>query len=293
LAECADGRRALASALALLLVAPTAALADPPTLDTLYGLPVKDAAAVALGPGPETFVERSPWNSIPPNYVLNTTKLFGMSFFSRPVRIAPGVCAVTLGWVTFDTAPAPDASAEARASVEKLAYGQKPLRWLGFGRSRRYFAAGPAPAVPLKPGAKAESPPPEALAADSCDNPVSARKTFEASSPKAAASAVVLLRRAISSAQGRGRLAFRVRCGDDDEACTDARARLGMLKLQEITAIRTGPCPEADAAGAECLGLEVDDETLGRNEYWNVTITAGPAGKLRAVDLQAVIPPVV
>ncbi|HVT57109.1 MAG TPA: hypothetical protein VHR45_01810 [Thermoanaerobaculia bacterium] len=298
-------------ALALLMaVAPAAALANPPTLDALYRLPVKDAASIALGPGPEEFVERSPWNAIEPNYVLNSIHLFGMSFFTRPERIGASVCAVTLGSVTFDTAPTPGASADEKAA-EKLPYGQRPLRWVRVDRSRRYFAAGPAPAVPLIPGAKPKAPSEAALTPESCENPVSARNIFDAPSPEAAISAVTQLKAAISAAKGRSHLFFAltIRCDNGGRPCADARARLAALKPQALWAVRTKPCPEVDAAATDCVTLQVDDETLGggearsdqdrlehpfgpNGEYWDVTIATGSDGKLRAVHLWDKCPPV-
>lgn len=288
--------RMLGRTLAFLMVAaPAAALADPPTLDALYDLPVKDAAGRALGPGPEEFVERSPWNGIEPNYVLNTVHLFGMSFFTRPERIGMGVCAVTLGSVTFDTAPAPEVSADEKAAAEKLPYGQRPLRWVRSDRLRRYFAAGPAPAVPLRPGAKPAVPSEAALAPESCENPVSARKIFDAPSPEAAISAVTRLKAAISAAKGRSRLSFAltIRCDNRGRPCADARARLAALRPQALWAVRTGPCSEVDAAATDCVTLQVDDETLGGSEYWDVTIATGSDGKLRAVRLWDFMPPVI
>jgi hypothetical protein len=39
--------------------------------------------------------------------------------------------------------------------------------------------------------------------------------------------------------------------------------------------------------------LQVDDETLGGSEYWDVTIATGSDGKLRAVRLWDFMPPVI
>lgn len=286
------GIRLLAVTLAAL---PTAALADPPTLDGLFSLPVKDAAALALGPGPEAFVERSPWNSIQPSLMLNDAHLFGMSFFTRGERIGPGVCAVTLGQVEFDTDPPPKASPDEKAAAAKVPFGQKPLRWVNINRSRRYFAAGPAKAVPLTPGAKPAPLSPAALALDSCDNPVSGRSIFDAPSQDVAISAVTGLTAAISAAGGERPLPFELTsdCGQG-AACPDARARLAALKPQAIWAVSLGSCTDIPTA-TECSSLQVDDPSLTGfgNEYWIVTIAKGPDQKLRAVRLEHAIPPVI
>ncbi len=53
-------------------------------------------------------------------------------------------------------------------------------------------------------------------------------------------------------------------------------------------------CDKAEAVVAECVSLQIDDETLKGfgNEYWDVTIATGRDGKLRAVRLSQVSPPV-
>lgn len=287
-------RTAVWSLAVLAVAAPAVAVADPPTLDGLYALSVADAAALSLGPGPEVFVERSPWNGIEPNYVMNTVHLFGMSFFTRPQHIAPGACAVTLGFVTFDTSAAPEASEAQKAAIDKLPYGRKPLRWVRFWRAPRYFAAGPAPAAPLKPGGKPEPPAAAALAPDSCENPVSARKLFDAPSPEAAAAAIDRLDSVIAAAKGRGglRFALTVDCAGVRHACPDARAALAALEPQQIWAYRSS-CSDVDPAAANCVDLQIDDPGLGGTEYWDVTIEAGADGKVRAVRLADVVPPVV
>lgn len=286
------GVRALA---AILAVVPTSALASPPTLDGFFSLPVKDAAALALGPGPEAFVERSPWSSIQPNVILNNAHLFGMSFFTRAERIGPGVCAVTLGWVEFDTDPPPEASPDEKAAAAKAPFGQRPLRWVTFNRSQRYFAAGPATPVPLTPGATPAPLSAAAQAPDSCDNPVSGRTIFDAPSQDEAISAVTDLSAAISAAGGKQPLSFELvsDCGEG-ATCPDARARLAALKPQAIWQVSAKACTDTMPTAAACLSLHVDDPILKGfgNEYWDVTIAVGPDRRLGAVRLEHVMPPV-
>ena len=290
-------RRAQALIVAMLTTLGSApARADPLTLDGLYRLPVKAAAAAALGPGPEDFVERSPWNGVEQNYVLNSIGHVGMSYFTRPERIAPGVCSVTVGSVTFDSNPAANASADVKRANQSIPWGQRPLRTLRVARQPRYFVAGPAPAVPLLPGAAPAALSAAALAADSCENPVSARRTFEADSPPAAISAVTRLKAVILAARGRSRLAFglTIVCDDRALACVDARARLAALDPQRLWAVRSVPCAAIPSTAADCLQADVDDPTLTGfgNEYWEVTIATGADGRPQTVRLWNAQPPV-
>ncbi len=266
----------LAFALCGLLLAASPAAADEPlTLDRLFSLPVQDAAALALGPGPEVFVERSPYNAIAQNYVANTVGLFGMSFFTRPERIAPGVCMVMVGRAELDARGKDWEEGRVRA-------GQLPQRLMNAWRERRYFAAGPAPATPLLPGGPPATPSADALKPDSCENPVSHRTLFSAPSPDIAISSVSQFQAAISAAQQKGLLPFEFKdpCGWGD--CQgDERKSLAGMATKDITDVGAAPC--AARPELQCLLIRVPS--------WNVWLGIGPDGKIKAVWLSEAPPP--
>ena len=270
------------------------ALAAPPTLDQLFQMPVQGAAAIALGPGPEVFVERSPWNSIAPNYVMNTLSLFGMSFYTRAERVSPLVCRTTIGWVEFNTQPDPDASVEEKAAQAKIPYPQQPLRWINFNRRIVYFVAGLPLPVPLQPTAQPEPLSAAARRPNNCENPVSGRKTFEASSPGAATAAVTELNAVLSSAVGKRPLPFALKCDERSEDCSDPRATLKTLNLQALWQILPTRCPP-DQPGNDCTEFDIDDTyALGQADRWWKIITAhGRDGRTEAVEVRRYIAPVV
>jgi hypothetical protein len=271
----------------------TPVLATPPTLNSLYHLPVKDAAELALGPGPESFVERSPWNSIEPNYILNTVSQFGMSFYTRPERVASDLCAVTVGFVTFDTDPARDAPANEKAAIKAMRYDLKPLRSIKVERFRRYFIAGPAHPVPRVPGEKPAELSAAALTPNNCETPVSARGMIEAPSDALAIRAVTEFKAAVSAAQSRKRLPFRmtVLCDASLPSCSTDRTTLAGLEAESLRRVREAPCnilrPNADT----CMILTVEDQRVSRwAAYWDITVMPGPSEHPREVHLELMRP---
>jgi hypothetical protein len=269
-------------------------LAAPPTLDQLFHLPVPNAAAVALGPGPEVFVERSPWNSIAPNYVMNTLSLFGMTFYTRAEHVSPLVCRTTMGWVEFNTLPDADASAEEKAAQENIPYAQKPLRWINFNRHIVYFVAGIPLPVPILAQTQPEPLSGAALKSNNCENPVSGRKTFEASSSGAATAAVTDLHTVLTLTAGKRPLPFALRCGPQSTECIDPRATLKTLTLQALWQISPGRCP-ADRVGRDCTEFDVDDTyALGQSDrWWKIVIAKGPSGKIESVVVRRYLEPVI
>lgn len=261
----------------------------PLTLDALFAASPGEAGARVFGPTPETFVERSPWNGLRPNYVLGTVDQFQMELFTKPERIAPAVCATTMGWAIFDTNLPKDATDDEKAAWARLGYGQRPLRLDGWNRQRQYFAAGPAPATPLKPGGKAVRPGKEALAKDSCANPVAARGRFEAPSDEVAILFVSKLNAVSAAAKRPGRLPFRLTggCGGRPDPCRSRRFLAGLkagwsnsLKLDE-------GCKDWQGGGLasgtkRCLWLDLADPS-NPDASWSLVFMLGNSDKLLEV----------
>lgn len=268
-----NGRHIISGLTAWLISASAiAAPAAPLTLDGLYNMPVSEAAAAALGPGPEAFIERSPWSGIEANYVMNTVSLFGMTFFTRAEKISPYLCMTTMGLALFDTWPNQNPSPEEKMAVEKLPWPKKPLRVVDVRRLQGYFVAGPALPVPLTPDAAAEPVGRAAQVPGNCEHPVSARRAFTAPSQEAAIAATSLLHGVVVSAARRSSLPFELSCSLDGEDCTEPRRLLASLNVQALRAFDETECP--DSPELRCTQFTVDNSYAvdrGRGE-WTIWI---------------------
>ena len=270
--------------MAVLPVWTAASRAAPLTLEKLYAMPIQRAAESALGPGPEKFVERSPWNSIEQNYVLDTVGMFGMSFYTRAEKLSPFVCRVTLGQAAFDTRTGGNGSSKERGSKE-LAYEQKPLRLHDARRTTQYFVAGSALPVPLKPGEKPAPLNPASRADGNCENPVSARKIFDAPSPEAATAAIALLNGLIVEAGSGTGMSFALSCREDRKVCPNARAKLAAFDLQAVRGFRENACAEGEGVN-RCVVLDLGDSYASPSkDWWAIEVRKGPDGHIVEVKI--------
>lgn len=282
----------LALAMALGLGAGARAQANPPlTLGELFTVTPQEAAARVFGRTPEVFLERSPWNGLRPNFVLDTVGQFQMELFAEPERIAPTVCAVTMGWAVFDMRLPKDATDEDKAAWTKLGYSQRPLRLDRWNRKRQYFVAGPAPPTPLQPGGKPASPGNEALAKDSCANPVAARGRFEAPSDETAILLVSKVTPAVAAAKRPGPLPFKLNggCGRPGPMCRPRRV-LSELKIGWMNRIDLDEgCKDWRGKGLvsgaqRCLWFDSADP-LDPDAWWSFVLMLGKSDKLLKVYL--------
>jgi hypothetical protein len=212
-----------------------------------------------------------------------------MNLFTKPERIAPSVCAVTMGWAIFDTGPPKGASDEDKAALAKLGYSERPLKLNRWNRSRQYFEAGPAPATPAAPGGTPVAPPGDALAKDSCANPVAARERFEAPSDEVAVLFVSKLNAVAAAAKRTGPLPFRVagECGGQSEGCR-MRRFLANLKVGWTNSLKlnegcTGWHGSDLARGTKrCLRLDLADPS-DPDAFWPMMFMLGKSDQLLEV----------
>ncbi len=280
----------LAMLMAFGLALEARAQANPPqTLAALFKAPPDVAAAQVFGPTPEAWVERSPWNGLRPNYVLGTVDQFQMELFTKPERITPTVCSVTMGWAVFDMGPPPGASEEDKASWAKLGYSERPLRLKSWNRQRQYFAAGPAPATPLEPGGKPVTPGPESLTKDSCANPAASRGRFEAPSDEAAILLVSKVGAVVVAAKRSGPLPFKFRggCGGQPDRCRSRRV-LANLQVGQTNNLKLDEgCADWRGGGLvpgakRCVWLDLGDPK-NPDAYWSYVLMLGKSDRLLEV----------